>query len=272
MRRSEHGDAHERGWPGVAGTQGALLAGAEPFAADGGSIGVALLHGFTGAPQSMRPWAQALAAEGFSVRLPRLPGHGTRWQDLNRRRWTDWFAEAERALDELLAGCETTFVMGLSVGGTLALRLAETRGRDIAGVVAVNPVILTTRRDAKLLPVLRWFIPSFPGVGSDIKAAGVRELAYERLPLQAMYSLTQLWRVVRADLSKVEVPLLLVTSREDHVVEPVNSQQIFDSVGSREKQHLWLENSYHVATLDNDAPRLFADSIAFVRAHTAAQS
>lgn len=248
-----------------------MLAGAEPFAAEGGPVGVALLHGFTGTPQSMRPWAEALAAQGFAVRLPRLPGHGTSWQDLNRRSWTDWYAEAERALDELLASCETVFVMGLSVGGTLALRLAETRGHDIAGLVAVNPVILTTRRDAKLLPLLRWFVPSFPGVGSDIKAPGMRELAYERLPLRAMYSLTKLWGVVREELPRVQAPLLLVTSREDHVVEPVNSEVIFEAVRSTPKEHLWLENSYHVATLDNDAPLLFARSIEFARAHAPAQ-
>lgn len=248
-------------------TPAGVLAGAEPFEAAGGPIGVLLLHGFTGTPQSLRGWAEHLAAEGCTVRLPRLPGHGTRWQDLNRTRWPDWYGEAERGFDELATRCESVFVMGLSVGGTLALRLAEQRGAQLAGLVAVNPMILTERRDAKLLPLLRLVVPSFPGVGSDIKAAGGHELAYDRLPLRAAYSLSQLWRVVRTDLPAVQVPLLLATSREDHVVEPVNSDVIFAQVGSADKRRLWLENSYHVATLDNDAPHLFAESVSFIRTH-----
>ena len=94
-----------------------VLPGAEPFEHAGGDVGVLLVHGFTGCPQSMRPWAEHLAAEGFTVSLPRLPGHGTRWQDLNLTRWTDWYAEAERALDALRRTCSTVFVMGLSMGG-----------------------------------------------------------------------------------------------------------------------------------------------------------
>ena len=69
----------------------ALIAGADPFAADRGPIGVVLSHGFTGTPASMLPWAEHLAAAGYTVRLPLLPGHGTRWQDTNRSRWTEWY-------------------------------------------------------------------------------------------------------------------------------------------------------------------------------------
>lgn len=248
-------------------TQGALLPGAEPFQADGGPVGVVLLHGFTSCPQSMRPWADHLAAAGLTVRLPRLPGHGTRWQDLQRTGWEDWYGEAERAFDEVRSLCPTVFVMGLSVGGTLSLRLAEERGADVAGVVVVNAMLMTTRRDAKLLPLIRLFVPSFPGVGSDIKAPGRSELAYERLPLRAAYSLSRLWRVVREDLSRVVSPLLVVTSREDHVVEPANSDLIYAGVSSAAKQRLWLEDSYHVATLDNDAPLLFSASLDFIRSY-----
>ena len=102
-----------------------LFPGAEPYSADGGSTGILLLHGFTGSPKSMRPWAERMSAEGHTVRLPRLPGHGTRWQDMNLTRWEDWYAEADRAFLELQKSCERVFVFGLSMGGTLTLRLAE---------------------------------------------------------------------------------------------------------------------------------------------------
>ena len=101
-----------------------VLPGAEPFAADGSEVGVVLSHGFTGSPQSLRPWAEHLAAAGLTVRLPRLPGHGTRWQDLNDTRWPDWYGEVERAFDELRDHCRQVFGMGLSMGGTLVIRLA----------------------------------------------------------------------------------------------------------------------------------------------------
>ena len=105
-----------------------LFPGAEPYSADGGSTGVLLLHGFTGSPKSMKPWGERMAAEGHTVRVPRLPGHGTRWQDMNLTRWEDWYAEADRAFLELQKSCERVFVFGLSMGGSLTLRLAERHG------------------------------------------------------------------------------------------------------------------------------------------------
>ena len=133
----------------------AILPGAEPFSADGGPVGVVLSHGFTGTPQSMRPWAEHLAAAGLTVRLPLLPGHGTRWQDANDTGWQDWYAAVERAYDEVAARCTTVFAGGLSMGGTLVTRLAEQKGDKIAGLVLVNPAYGTKRIDAKLAPAHR---------------------------------------------------------------------------------------------------------------------
>ena len=93
-----------------------LLPGAEPFTHHGGATGVLLCHGFTGSPQSLRPWAEYLAEAGLSVWLPRLPGHGTTWQEMARTRWEDWYAEVDRAFDELRAKSDEIFVMGLSMG------------------------------------------------------------------------------------------------------------------------------------------------------------
>ena len=81
-----------------------VMPGAEAYAREGGPTGVLLCHGFTGSPQSLRPWAEYLAKAGLSVSLPRLPGHGTTWQEMARTRWEDWFAEVDRAFDELQAG------------------------------------------------------------------------------------------------------------------------------------------------------------------------
>lgn len=242
-----------------------LFPGAEPYAADGGPTGILLLHGFTGSPKSMKPWGERMAAEGHSVRVPRLPGHGTRWQDMNLTRWEDWYAEADRAFGELQKSCERVFVFGLSMGGSLTLRLAEQHGDAIRGIVLVNPAVHSERPDRFLLPVLQVFVPSFPGISNDIKKPGQDEGAYDKIPLKAAHSLTALWKLVKQDLPRVQQPLLLFRSEVDHVVEASNSRYILDHVSSTDTTEVVLKDSFHVATLDNDAEAIVDGSIDFVR-------
>jgi len=242
-----------------------LMPGAEPFRHDGGPIGALLCHGFTGTPQSLLPWAEHLAADGLTVRLPRLPGHGTSVAEANLTTWPDWYAEVERNLVELSAQCEQVFVMGLSMGGTLAIRLAEEHGTEISGLVLVNPSLLTKRPDRFLLPVLRFVVPTWAGIASDIKKPGAAELAYDRIPMKAAYSLSQLWVTTRADLAKVTQPILVFRSTDDHVVEPDSTALLKATVSSSDVREVVLDDSYHVATLDNDAPIIFQGSVEFVR-------
>jgi carboxylesterase len=213
----------------------------------------------------MRPWAEALAEAGLTVALPRLPGHGTRWQDMNMTTWDDWYGCVEREFLALKERCDAVFVMGLSMGGTLSLRLAEQHGRDLAGVVVVNPSVIGLDPRLRILPVLQRVVPSLGGIASDIKKPGVTELAYNRVPLRALHSLRKAWDVVRADLPKVTQPLLLLRSLEDHVVEPESARLILSRVSSTDVTEVELHDSYHVATLDNDADRIVAESLAFVR-------
>jgi esterase/lipase len=248
-----------------------LLPGAEPFAFPGragrdGRTGVLLVHGFTGTPSSMRPWGEHLAAEGFAVRCPLLPGHGTRWQDCNEVDEDQWVAAAQQALDELASECDSVFVAGLSMGGTVAIRLAELRP-DVDGLVVVNPSLLTRRLDARLLPVLARVTGSWAPIGSDIKKSGTVEQAYDRMPLRGMMALRRLWRTTRADLHRVTAPVLAFTSVDDHVVEPESTDVLLAGVSSEDVTQVRLEDSYHVATLDNDAPLIFDRTVEWVRAH-----
>jgi carboxylesterase len=244
--------------------------GAEPYAADRGEIGVLVSHGFTGTPHSMRPWAMHLAAAGYTVRLPLLPGHGTSWQDANTTRWQDWYAEVRRAYDEVRARCDTVFVAGLSMGATLVTRLAEDEGDAIAGLILVNPSYATERFDARFARYIGWLVPSRPGIGSDIKKANTDELSYDRTPVKAFASLQQLWKVVVADLARVTAPVLMFRSTEDHVVEPRSARLLLRGATSTTVREVLLENSYHVATMDHDAQTIFDGSVAFIREHTGA--
>jgi esterase/lipase len=249
----------------------AVMPGAEPFTFPGGDgpdgrTGVLLVHGFTGTPMSMRPWGEHLAAEGFAVRCPLLPGHGTHWQDCNASTHDQWTATVETAFDELAAECDRVFVAGLSMGGTLATRLAEVRADDVAGLLLVNPALLSTRLAVRfLLPMIARITPSQPPIASDIKKPGVTELAYPKLPTRALLQLTKLWAATRADLGRVTAPTIVFHSREDHVVEPVNSEILLAGIGSADTTEVILEDSFHVATLDNDAPRIFAGSVDWIR-------
>ncbi|RJS44827.1 alpha/beta hydrolase [Nocardioides cavernaquae] len=242
---------------------------ARPELTGGRTIGVLLSHGFTGSPFSMRPWAEFLNEHGYAVEMPRLPGHGTTWQDLNSTGWDDWYAELTAAFVRLQQSCEQVFVCGLSMGGGLALRLAADRPGDIAGLVLVNPAVNSTNKQLLALPVLKHVVKGLPGIGNDIKKKGVDEYGYPKVGLRALSSLLAGWKALRADLGKVKAPLLLFRSTVDHVVDPSSARIILGSVASADAREVPLTDSFHVATLDNDAPAIFEGSLAFLREHAA---
>jgi carboxylesterase len=241
-----------------------LISGAEPYSHDGGPVGVLVLHGFTGSPKSMRPWAEHLAAAGLTVRLPRLPGHGTDWHDMAVTRWDDWYAAAQAALTELTTRCTDVFVMGLSMGGSLALRLAELNPDVVRGLVLVNPAVHSENKAFVLLPVLKNVLPSLKGIGNDIAKPGQDEGGYDRVPLKALHSMVAGWNAVKADVGKIAAPVLVFHSTQDHVVEPSNTSWLLGHLTSADVEDVELASSFHVATLDNDAPAIFDGSLAFV--------
>ena len=246
-----------------------VLPGAEPFEHDGGLVGVLLCHGFTGSPQSLRPWAEFLAGAGLTVSLPRLPGHGTTWQEMNRTRVEDWYAEAARAFELLRGKTDELFVMGLSMGGCLALRIAELQPAGVRGLVLVNPSITADTKLFLLAPALKLLVPSLKGITSDIKMQGAREVGYDRVPVRAATTLPRLWRATQAGLDQLSQPVLVYHSTEDHVVGPASLKLLRAGIGADRLTVVDCVNSYHVATLDNDADAIFAGSLEFVRAHSA---
>lgn len=246
-----------------------IMPGAEAYAHDGGPTGVLLCHGFTGSPQSLRPWAEYLAKAGLTVSLPRLPGHGTTWQEMARTRWEDWFAEVDRAFNELQQRCDEIFVMGLSMGGCLAVRLAEIRGAAVRGLVLVNPSLVADNKALfAIAPVLKMFVPSVKGVASDIKKPQTTELGYDRTPTKAAATLPGLWRSTQQHLSELTQPILAFHSTDDHVVGPASLQVLASALRPEQLEVRELPDSYHVATLDNDAEAIFAGSLEFVRVHS----
>jgi carboxylesterase len=239
---------------------------AEPFDADRGPVGVLVLHGFTGSPRTVRPWAEHLAAAGLTVRVPLLAGHGGTWHDLGRTGWTDWYADAERSLTELRAKCAQVFVAGISMGGCLAFRLAEVHPQDVSGIVAVNPSLAKDNPLIPFTPVLRHVIRAVPSIGGDIKKPGVTEGASKRTPVASVATLPRMWKATVAALGGVMQPVLVYRSTVDHVVGPASMKVLTERLPNAEVR--MLANSYHVATLDNDAPEIFEGTVAFVQKHS----
>lgn len=243
--------------------------GAEPLSHTGSEIGVLVLHGFTGSPQTMRAIADAMVREGFSVEMPRLPGHGTDIEDMKQTTFPDYAATVEAAYTELASRTERVVVAGLSMGGTLTGWLTA-RHPEIAGAVFINAAVAPL--DPALVSMLDDMIVAgeseAPGVGSDIADPDAKEDAYVGSPLVPLRSLAVALDELQADLPKITCPVLIMTSPNDHVVEPSASDLLASTV-SGPVERVSLDRSYHVATLDYDKELIIERTTEFVRKVTA---
>jgi len=238
------------------------------FRGDGLRIGVVLSHGFTGSPHGLRAWAAALAEAGFAVRMPLLPGHGTTWQELARTRWTQWHDALDAAYLELDGECDRVFVAGLSMGGALALRIAATR--PVAGVILVNPGLAIDDPRAPLAGILKLVLKTTPAIANDILKPGMDEGAYARTPVAAAHELNKMFKDTIRLLPRISAPVRVFRSSVDHVVSDASITALRRGLRNAPLTLTALENSYHVATLDNDAEQIFEGSVDFVRSVLAA--
>ncbi len=239
----------------------AVKQGAEPFYCEGNKIGVLVLHGFTGSTQSMRYLGEQLASEGYTVCGPRLKGHGTHYEDMEQSTYEEWIESVEEGYQWLNERCDTLFITGLSMGGTLTLYLAS-KHPEVKGIMPINAAI-----DLPDLEQMRGKTePRFlDAIGSDIKAEGVDELAYEKTPTKSIQEILKLVEITRKDLSNIKMPALIFKSIEDHVVPPENSTTIYEEIASTNKEVIDLNDSYHVATLDHDKELIAEKCKAFIK-------
>ena len=241
-----------------------IMPGCEPFSAAGSPMGVLVLHGFTGNPGSLRELAERAAASGYTVELPRLPGHGTNLDDMMTTSWSDWSSAALDAYDDLATRCQKVAVVGLSMGGTLTAFVAEQRP-SVAGLVFINPLVMppVIEMTDGLAQLIDAGIETIDAIGSDIKKEGVTEASYPATPLRCTQSLFQALVGVQAGLSTIKAPSLLLSSREDHVVTTDNGDELEAKIAG-DLERIWLEDSYHVATLDNDQELVESSTMAFL--------
>jgi carboxylesterase len=246
-----------------------VMKGAEPWSCEAdapNAPGALVIHGFTGNPGSMRGLAEAFAAAGFHVEMPRLPGHGTALEEMLTTSWSDWLGEAEAAYRRLVQRASKVVVAGLSMGGTLTLRIGADHP-EVSGLVCVNPA--TQPQAPEVLDVLRGMLESgtdvMPGIGSDIADPDSKEDAYEGTPIMPLLSLVEEGLAPLADrYPSMTMPLLLLTSPQDHVVDPAASDFLASTYGGP-VERVTLERSYHVATQDYDKELIFESAVAFAR-------
>ena len=229
-----------------------------------GHIGVVLVHGFTGSPAAMRPWAEFLNARGYSVRVPLLPGHGTKPSDLNEVQWPEWPAKVKAEIAELQKHCSQVFVAGLSMGGGTTLHVAAELGDELSGIILVNPMIHVRGISPTLAFAISRVVKFGKSVGNDIKRKGVTEYSYDKMPYRGIHQLLTMLQLTRAALPSVKVPMQLFHSVDDHTLPVSNTEIIMREVGSKNKSRIELLNSFHVATLDHDSELIFANSLTFI--------
>jgi carboxylesterase len=200
--------------------------------------------------------------------MPLLPGHGTQVEDLLPFGFDDWYETAEAALVTLAERVDRVVVVGLSMGGALTCLLAIEHP-EIAGIACVNPATqVNDEIRATVEAVLADGSDFIPPVGSDIALEGATENAYPATPVPPLLTMFDAADRFATRLGEITCPTLVITSRQDHVVPPSDSEFLAGQVAGP-VEHVWLEQSYHVATIDHDGPEVSRRIVEFAQKVTA---
>ena len=230
-----------------------------------------LQHGFTGSPWEVRYLGERLAAAGFSVTGPLLPGHGTSLDDLDATRWQDWVEHVERAVDEMAKSVDRVAIVGQSLGGLLALYVGSRRPELTSVSTLAAPLWL----DGISGRVARWAqagklpiktIPKFGGSDVLDPISRAENPCYPGIPMKALGQLADFMTVVDASLGNVTQPTLVLHARQDHTAPVACADRIAEA--TRAERVRILPRSYHLIAVDVERDIVAAEVIQFVRKHS----
>jgi len=248
-----------------------IISTAEPFLLPGdpGKPGCLLIHGFTGTPKEMQWMGEFLSTHGLTCLGVRLAGHATALMDMIRSRYTDWLASVEDGYRLLRGIADSVFLVGLSMGGVLALRMAAEL--DIRGVVAMStPYSLPADPRlsfAKLISRFVRYVPKGAGDSSWVDHVAEKDhVAYPQNPVRSIGELNELLREMRAALPRIRVPVLLMHSRDDRYVSPQSMELIQSNLDpALQTATLSVSGSGHVLTRDAARDQVFRAALEFIQ-------
>ena len=246
-----------------------------------GKTGCLLIHGLTSTTQEVDGLFQFLRKKKYTVLATLLKGHNTSVEDLQKTTWHDWYKPIEEDFGFLSKHCDKIYIIGLSIGATLALHLAANkRVPSIRGLVLLAPAIFYTSPLVQLTPFLQHvkryttkdyskYYPkrkeAFFDIADDWALEG--RIAYKKAPLRALASALSLIKIVKKEAKKINVPALIMHSLKDHTIKPKSARFVYDqlSTPTERKKLVYLKNSGHVITVDFDKELVFKEIYGFIR-------
>ena len=250
-----------------------IIPTAEPFLLLGDSSKPAclLIHGFTGTPNEMRWMGEYLNGQGYTCLGVRLAGHATQLEDMVRSRWTDWTASVEDGYHLLCGLTDAIFLIGLSMGGILSLFMSTQL--KVKGVIAMStPSQLPDDYPIWFLQLYSLLMPyrakrgGAPGSGWFDKTAFEGHVMYGKNPVRSAAELKKLMIKMRAALPRVNVPVLLMHSKDDPGIAPSELEIIYQGlVNSPDKTKLYLTGSGHNLPRDARREQVFESALEFIQ-------
>lgn len=221
-------------------------------------VGVLLIHGFTATTTEVRELAFFLNSTGLAVKAPLLPGHGTSYQDLNTKKFTDWTQFVEEEYKKIAGQKENVIVGGESMGAVLSLYLAI-KFQSIRALLLYSPALIIKNINyAKLLSIWLNMIPKKKS-NDNLLWQG-----YTVYPLKALVELRKLQTLVKQKINNVQQPILICQGKLDQTIDSENANYIYSNVSSNIKQVEYFKNSSHVMIMDKDKKAIFNTTYRFL--------
>jgi len=237
------------------------------FTFRGRKTGCVLIHGFTGTPCTLQELGLFLAQQNIWVSIPLLPGHGTKPSDLIGISWKEWVKVCRIEVEKMQKSCDEVFLVGLSMGGTIALFLATEIACD--GVITLSAPVTLSGFTIGLLPLLRFFVRYWKKKPFSFSSSPSSQMGYDRYPLVAVLEFIKLLDYVQNSLAEVNCPVLVIHAKKDREVNSLNAELIYNGISSTDKHKILLNSSHHIITRGDDKKKVEEEVFKFIRSHSA---